>query len=888
VTADRPPLPIDPHLACIRAELLQHNCLIIEAPPGTGKTTRASPALLTLATSEANSAKAEPLAFPQGKILLVQPRRIAARAAAARIAAELGVNLGGHVGYQVRFDSRVSSDTRLIALTPGILLRKLQKDAVLEDVAAVVLDEFHERSLEYDMLLGMLRRIQTELRPELRLVLMSATLERESLTTYLEQPPLNRVPLNRVPLNRVPLNRVPLIRVTAETYPVRHVYSRFQSPVVRGRTPASPRQRIIEQTVDAIRRAAREGDGDMLAFLPGVGEIRSVEQQLERDAVQLDWQLLPLFGDMSPQEQDAVLQPSPRRKIILATNVAETSLTIDGVRIVIDSGWARVQRVDSSIGLNMLVLEPISKASADQRAGRAGRTAPGVCFRLWDEITGRSRSEHLEPEVLRVDLTGAVLQLLCWGEADLAAFPWLTSPTPQALEQALKTLRLLQAVDDTGVTDLGRLMNRLPVQPRLARLLLAGHALRIPYAAAVAAACLSERDVFDRQQPAHLRGTAAAQTDSLECDVTFQVQTLIALARHGERRAAELSSGTLKTGAARYVLRVADQLARLLTEELGPCDERDLEQELPQALLLAFPDRMAKRRGHADPRGLMVGGRGVKLEDVSKVRRCELFLCLDADAGGSEARVRQASAIDAAWLPAALRTTRTERFFNSSMGAVVTRRRDFFLDLLLNETPVETPSDEETARMLGKAAAERLERLLPAKDKALHSLLTRMQWLQREAPDARLPSFEIEALSETIAGWCYGMRRLDELKALPWLALFESLLNSAARKQLDAQAPESLQLPTGRVVWLQYELGKPPVLAARIQELFGWSQTPRLANGKIPLLLHLLAPNGRVQQITDDLASFWANTYLVVRKELRGRYPKHAWPEDPRTSQNGR
>ncbi len=861
VTTTPRSLPIDQHLDRVVAELAQHNCLIIEAPPGTGKTTRAAPAILPLARGNAAQNEIGNHLFPSGKVLLIQPRRIAARAAASRIASEMQVNVGSLVGYQVRFDSRISRDTQLIAMTPGILLRRLQTNAVLEDVAAVVLDEFHERSLEVDLLLGMLRRIQTELRPELRLVLMSATLERESIAHYLQQPPI--------------------ISVAAETFPVRHVYSRFQSTVSRGRAPANPKTRIVRQAEEAIRQAASELEGDILVFLPGVGEIKSLEVLLDRDAASGNWKLLPLYGDMSPSDQDAVLVPSQRRKVILATNVAETSITIDGVRVVIDSGWARVQRIDPAVGLNMLVLEPISKASADQRAGRAGRTAPGVCFRLWDEITGRSRAEHLEPEVLRVDLTGAALELLCWGEADLAAFPWLSSPTATAIEQAIQTLTLLGAVDDSRVTPLGRLMNKLPVQPRVARLLIAGHELGVPAAAALAAACLSERGVFDRHTRSPSRDTPASRGVNVECDLTAQVIALQQFAQRGGRSTGEHGLGAIKVGAAHHVLRVAEQLGEIVTEELGARREKPLENELQQALLVAFPDRLARRRGPTDARGLMVGGRGVKLEDYSSVARSELFLCLDVDAGGSEARVRQASAIADVWLQSDLRTVHDERFFNPSSLSVVTRRRDYFLDLVLNETPVETPADEETARMLGRAAAERFDRLLPPKDKPLQSLLARMRWLLRELPSAQLPSLEVDALAESIAGWCYGMRKLEELKSLPWKSLFESSLTSVGRKQLDTQAPESLKLPAGRIAWLDYEVGKPPVLAARIQEFFGWRQTPRLADGRIPLLLHLLAPNGRIQQITDDLASFWANTYPVVRKELRGRYPKHAWPEDP-------
>ncbi len=855
-------LPIDLHLDRIVAQLQSHNCLIVEAPPGTGKTTRAAPALLPLATGQHGSVSSD--GFPTGKVLLIQPRRIAARAAAARIAAELQTPLGQLIGYQVRFDSRVSAASRLIAMTPGILLRHLQSDGVLSDVAAVVLDEFHERSLEVDLLLGMLCRLQQELRPELRLMLMSATLDSRQIGDYLNHPPV--------------------VSIAAHSYPVKKIFSRYQPTSTRGRTPPSPSRRIVEQCVVATREAAATNEGDILVFLPGVGEIHQVARELQSDAQRHGWQLLSLYGDMSPEDQDRVLAPSRHRKVILSTNVAETSLTIENVRTVIDSGWARVQRIDPAVGLNRLVLEPISNASADQRTGRAGRTAPGVCYRLWDEITGRARAAYLEPEVLRVDLSGSVLQLLCWGEADVTAFPWLTPPPAHALEQALQTLQLLGAIEKDGrLTLLGRHMNSLPVQPRLARLLLAGKELGIARQAALAAACLSERDIFDRRAGG-AREPVGRDAFTDECDVTRQV---VALQRFAKNRQTEHDLGTIRIAAAQNVLRVAEQLQRLLedsnTDKRSANSESGLASEhaLCRAMLVAFPDRLALRRTAGQARGLLVGGRGVKLDDSSSVRKAELFLCLDVDAAGTEARVRKASAIEANWLAESLLSQRDERFFHPTAEAVVTRRRRYFLDLLLSETPVETPADEQTADLLARAAAERFERLLPPKDKALHSWLARVRWLLHQLPEAPLPSLAPENLAKLISGWCFGLRKLDELKQLPWKQLLEGELSSAGRKLLATQAPEQVTLPTGRVVLLHYEPGKPPVLAARIQEFFGWTQTPRLAEGRVPLLLHLLAPNGRVHQITDDLASFWTNTYPVVRKELRGRYPKHAWPENP-------
>lgn len=851
-------LPIDDAVPEIVAAVRQHACVVVEAPPGAGKTTRVAPALLEENTQ---------------KVVLVQPRRIAARAAASRIASELGGEVGGLVGYQVRFDRRTTAATRLVTMTPGILLRQLQTDIELENVSVVILDEFHERSLEYDLLLGMLRRIQIELRPDLRLVVMSATLNTESIREYLDNPPVVRVP--------------------GQLHPVEVHYSRFG---VRGKLTDI----VAEQTA----RAAMEYPGDVLVFLPGAGEIEQVARQLEGRASREGWELMRLFGEMAAQDQDRVLQPCPRRKIILSTNIAETSLTIDGVRVVVDSGWARVQRVDPSLGLNRLELEPIAKASAAQRAGRAGRTASGVCFRMWDEVTHRSRPDHLEPEILRVDLSGAVLQLLCWGEKNPNAFPWVTAPRESAIELALQLLERIDAISAGRPTGLGRKLVQLPVHPRLGRLLIEGHALGIASSAALAAAMLSERDVFDRTpQTGASRQPFTRPQHHHDCDVTSRLTMLIDFLRG---RGGSSNSMVIKPGAARQVARVAEQLHRQAEQTLGGespggwvnpdsyesirgsekggeqrVDEESLGERLPRALLAAFPDRLARRRAPHDARGLMVGGRGVKLDNSSGIREAELFLCVDVDAGSSEASVRQASAIEPEWLPIEHLRQSDDRFLHPTQGTVITRRRTYWLDLVIEETPIATSLDEATAELLAGAAVQQWHKVMPSNDKSLNSWLGRVRWLAEAMPDSGLPILTPEGLRTPLVEWSYGLRSLDELKLLPWRSLLEGLLDSNQRRLLQQNAPESFTLPSGRSVLLQYEVGKPPILAARIQEFFGLADTPRIAGGRVPLLLHLLAPNMRCQQITDDLASFWKNTYSVVRKELRARYPKHAWPENP-------
>ncbi len=490
-------LPIDSALDEIVGAVRVRPAVIVEAPPGAGKTTRVPPALIAVAQDNR-------------RVVLVEPRRIAARAAAARIAAEQGVRLGGLVGYQVRFDRQTSRETRLTAVTPGILLRELQGDGVLSEVDVVILDEFHERSLECDILLGMIRRIQESIRPELKLVIMSATLNTVSIAEYLTNPVVIRVP--------------------GQMYPVSIRHARLGSQL--GNPQQSPTRKIIDSVSEQIPQAAARDDGDVLVFLPGVGEILQTARNIQNHAEKQDWEVLPLYGDLSPQEQDRVLAPSSYRKIILATNVAETSLTIDGVRIVIDSGWARVQRIDPAVGLNVLQLEPISQASAQQRAGRAGRTAPGVCYRLWDEATHRSRPQHTDPEILRIDLAGAALQLMCWGEHDLAQFPWLTAPRDDALASATQVLERLDAIQDGRPTELGKQLVNFPTHPRLARLLLAGHELGIPSAAALAAALLSERDVFDRRSGPGRAG-APSQASNADCDVTERVLAIDEFLRTG-------------------------------------------------------------------------------------------------------------------------------------------------------------------------------------------------------------------------------------------------------------------------------------------------------------------------------------------------------------------
>ena len=825
------PLPIDAVLGDVVAALLASPALVLVAPPGAGKTTRVPPAL-------ADSGLAE-----SGRILVLQPRRVAARATAARIASERGWRLGDEVGYQVRFESRVGVRTKIAIITEGILLRRLLDDPFLQGISAVVFDEFHERSLASDLALAMVRQIQQTVRPELRIVVMSATLAAGPVAAY--------------------LGGCPIVESQGRVFPVEVRY-----------LPHLSKQPMVDLAVEGVSCVVDQTAGDLLVFLPGVGEIRRCADRLAGIADRHNLRLMQLYGDLPAEQQDAVLQPAERRKLILATNVAETSLTIDGVTGVVDSGMARQLRYDERTGLNHLELTPISQAAAAQRTGRAGRTAPGVCLRLWPEATHRSRPEFELPEIARVDLAGAVLQVLCWIEPDVASFGWFEPPPPGALDRARRLLELIGAATDASITDLGRRIAALPVHPRVGRLLLEGERRGVPGEAALAAALLSERDPFLRQ-PGQRR---SASTKS-RSDVLDRVHALQQFDEHG---AANSELGELNRGAAKNILRTRDQLLRML--DRGDRADSGDEEAFLRSLLAAYPDRLARRREMGSRRGLMVGGRGVRLADEVAIADEELFLCIDADSSGSEALVRQASAVEREWLPADRVKTETIVEFDEASERVTARKRTSFEGLLLEESQAALPKDEETAHALADAAAARLERALPPIDDDALRLHVRVQCLAEWMPDLELPPLDDEALRSLLPQLASGRRSLAELRSAPWLHALKSLFNWQQLQAIEREAPERIEVPSGSHIAVQYEVGKPPILAVRIQEVFGLHETPRVAGGRVPVLMHLLAPNMRVTQVTGDLASFWANTYAMVRKDLRARYPKHAWPEDPYTA----
>ncbi len=846
-------MPIDGLLPDLVAGLKEKHNLVLRAATGAGKTTRVPPAILN---SQMGS----------GRIVMLEPRRVAARAAARRMAEQLGCPLGETVGYQVRFDRRFGESTRILVVTEGILVQMLQGDPFLESVDCLIFDEFHERNLHSDLSLAMSRKVQVEARPDLRIVVMSATLDPDPLVAWLGGDA-----------------ECASFSSDGRLFPVETTY--LPRPDARS-LPILVREGVLA-TLPRTR-------GDLLVFLPGVGEIRRCREHLEPDARKHGFHIETLYGDLPPEQQDAVLRPSSKRRVILATNVAETSITIDGVTGVIDSGKVRTLRFDPAHGLDRLELGRISLASAEQRKGRAGRQEQGFCLRLWTEHDHRSLQEHELPEVQRVDLAAAALELTAWGETRLDQFPWFEPPPERSLQRSIELLVDLGACrrHQGGIepTRLGRAMARLPVHPRLARLVVEGHRRGVLEKASILAALISERDVVFRPS-SHRPVVAMASSPS---DLLDRLDAILEQERSGY---GETALGPVDRGRARNVLRVGRRLAQVAQKRLGRSPEKtaspgsgispgkDPDQALLRCVLSAYPDRVARRREPGRRRALMVGGKGIRLAEMSTVQEARLFVCVELEGAKGSHRdglARQASAVEADWLEPV--ETVEEARFDAERQRVVGFRTTYYRDLVLAEVETD-PGADRAAEVLAKAAAEDLDRALALDDPTVAEFLTRVRCLGEWRPELGLPAFDRDDLIALLPHWVVGRRSFAELRRAPLLDVLRGSLDYPQLSALDELAPERVTVPSGSHIRLNYEVGKPPVLAVRIQEVFGWTDTPTVARGKVPILMHLLAPNMRPQQVTQDLASFWSNTYPEVRKELAGRYPKHAWPEDPLTAQ---
>jgi ATP-dependent helicase HrpB len=746
--------------------------------------------------------------------------------------------------------------------TEGVLGRQLLVDPFLEGVGAVVLDEFHERSLHTDLAIAMLREIRDTVRDDLILVVMSATLDAEPVARF--------------------LGDCPVVQVPGRVFPVEVAYR----PTGK---PAAPE--TIAAAIEDIL-ANMNDRGHILVFLPGANEIRRAGGALEPIARREGLDVVPLHGSLPSDEQDRALRPSDRRKVVLATNIAETSVTIDGVTTVIDSGLARTASFDAARGLDRLELGRISQASAAQRAGRAGRTAPGRCVRLWSEREQRGLAEFETPEVARVDLASTALALRAWGAPDPSRFGWFEPPPSERIEAAARMLVMLGALGSAEgeITPLGRQLLAVPAHPRIARLLTAAAASGHASTGASLAALLSERDItmtVDRHGEGGGTSRPRLASGRGSSDLLERLD-LLAQAEHA-RFASRLREQGIDPMAARQAARVRDDLLRIARRIPGGRDEAGEEPEeetLLQWILLAYPDRVVRRRG-GEARGVMVGGRGIRLDPESVVRQSELFLALDPRedrrGGTLEARVRIASEVRLEWLEAHLvEFLRRERSveFDTERGRAVEVNTLWYRDLLLREDRNSRVGRDEASLALAKSVAPRAREFF-RHDQAAASWLSRLEFLRGAMPESGLPEFDEVVLAKVVEAATAGKVSIDELRQVSFVPLLEGRLTHTQSRFLKEHAPETLTVPSGSRIRLSYTPGLPPVLAVRLQELFGWADTPRIAGGRVPVVLHLLGPNFRPVQVTDDLRSFWATTYFQVRKDLRARYPRHAWPEDP-------
>lgn len=803
--------PIDPLLPRLVATLEQQPTVLLSAPPAAGKTTRVPPALLGsnwLGTA---------------KILMLEPRRLAARSAARYMARERGEPVGRTIGYRTRLDTQVSASTLIEVVTEGILTRMIQSDPGLDGIGCLIFDEFHERSLQADLGLALAREVQQAFRPDLRILVMSATLAVDALSAKLGQPPL--------------------LEAQGRSYPVE---IRYQPPLRE--------RRLLDHVANTVCHALEQERGSILVFLPGAGEIRRVANLLESrlpDRVRL----CPLYGQMRPEDQDAAIAASSpgERKIVLATAIAESSLTIEGIRVVIDAGLQRRARFDANSGMSRLITESVSRASADQRAGRAGRLEGGVCYRLWSEGEQTRLHPHTPPEIEQADLSSLVLELAGWGTQDPQTLDWLDPPPAAHWSQAVELLCKLEALDADGrITAHGRAMLEPGLHPRLAHLLLRGRERGQARAAAELAALLSDRDLLPP-------GSGS--------DLSLRLQTL----RHGHP----------KVSAAR--LHPLRQLANSLSSQRR--SDASETSRIGELLALAFPDRIAQARGGRG-RFRLSNGRGAYLPEDDPLAGEPWLVAAELDGQARESRIYLAAPIGLAEIESVLASAIEDvetATWDEARGRIVAMRQRRLGSLVLAEKELaDPPAAVLEAGLLAAVRAKGLD--------ALPWTPTARQWQARVMCLHRLlpedwPRLDDAGLLDTLENWLRpylaGMRSWRELERIDLLGALKTCIDPTRWRELDRLAPASLSIPTGRQVTLDYQTDGAPVLASKLQSVFGWKSTPRIADGRLPVVLHLLSPAGRPLAVTADLESFWANAYADVRKDMRGRYPKHPWPEDP-------
>ncbi len=827
-------LPVDEILPLLKEAVLSKPSVVLQAPPGAGKTTRVPLALLEMLPEE------------KGRIIMLEPRRIAAASAARWMARGLGEPVGETVGYSIRFESRVSKKTRVEVVTEGILTRRIQADPGLGGVSIVIFDEFHERSLHADLALALCLDLRRVLREDLKILVMSATLDCGPIASLLDG--------------------APVISSAGKIFPVEERYL----PDKAGPLP--------KRIAGAVDKAIREISGDILIFLPGAGEIHACNCAI--DAMPgirgKEITVHPLYGDLPFEEQERAILPSGKRKIILATNIAETSLTIEGVRVVIDSGLTKRLQYDPATGMNRLVTVGVSKASAEQRKGRAGRLESGVCYRLYSRNTFDSKLPFAPPEMIVSDLSSLALELAVWGVKDPSALKWLDAPPIQAWKAAVRLLTDLGALDELGaITQEGKKMAQLPLHPRLARLLLKAEGLRCVSLGADIAALLSERDIIHRP----------AATGRMVRDSDPEISTradILEEWRKGGRTRENSDPRTLRT-----VDRIARQLVRLMGSD-GKGDGQNIPRSdsISRLLLDAFPDRIAQLRQGEDGHFVLSQGRGVRLVSKTALGKSPFIVAVSVDAGSkAEGFVHLGAALSEELIRSEYRgrievvkridwDRRDERIVSTveeRIGAVILSSRPF------------SPTDEEAVPVLCDAIRSYPGMLSLSKES--RQFQGRCALMKKAFPEEQWPDLTDERLfsdpEEWLLPWLLGLRSSQDIKNTNILQALKARLTWQQSRLLEERAPSAIVVPSGHHVAIDYTSGDVPVLAVKLQEMFGLAETPSVADGRVKVLLRLLSPARRPVQITQDLKGFWNSGYQQVKKELKGRYPKHPWPEDP-------
>ena len=817
-------LPIESAIAPLLQALSASPCVVLSAAPGAGKTTRVPLALL-----EAGLFK--------GRILMLEPRRLAAVGAAQFMARQLGEDVGARVGYRIRGDSRISAGTRIEVVTEGILTRLLQADPALAGVDLVIFDEFHERSIHADLGLAFTRDVQKNLRDDLKILVMSATLDGVAVSRLLDD--------------------APVVESKGRQFPVSLHYQ-----------PRSPSLSLEADVAQLVQRALKEqSKGDVLVFLPGQGEIRRCQQQLHQQLLDDQLVIHSLFGESAAAQQQAALaaDPAGRRKIILSTSIAETSLTIDGVAVVVDAGLVRTARFDPRRAMSGLVTLPVSQATAEQRAGRAGRQQAGACYRLWSESQHLRLAPYPQAEILQSDLLPLALDLLRWG-SDVQQLAFLDPPPAALLAQAQEVLRQLGAMDQQHkITPHGRAMAELPVHPRIAHMLVRANEHQLGAIACDVAALLEDRDLL-------------RQGNERNVDFYSRWQAL-----------STAGPGAFSEGVDRSTRERVRQQARRLRQMLSIKDAASTsEEKIGLMLALCYPERVARRRDERGERWLLASGRGASLPAANPFARKQWIAVADINSEGRDSRIYLAADLDEGDLPEFFPEwffRGDEVFWSEQEGAVVSRRVQRFGAIIISEQLLPTQAAAaDVARVLCDTLRRKGWPALPL-DTGGKAWLQRVQWLQgNHLLPANFPDFSAEALLLQLDDWLLpyltGIKQLSQLERIDWRNALQARLDYSQLKLVDQLAPTHITVPTGSSVALDYA-GPQPVLAVRLQEMFGERDTPRIANQQVPVLLHLLSPKRSPLAVTQDLSSFWQNAYKEVCKDMRGQYPKHYWPDNP-------